>query len=271
MKSKLKFYGISLILLTVVALLFVIPFPNKSSNPEQNKEIVREVPDNNSGYIPGINLEPVLTSDNKKALKVLELTNENTVELFGEVSDASMDKLIADINKAQIKTSHIYLVIDSPGGSVFAGVLAMQVIQGSRVPIDTICLGVCASMGAHLHALGVKRYMTTQAVLMYHPPSGGIEGDFKLITSRLIFLSKFFAKMDLYIANRAGIPYEEFQKRLRDEYWLNAEDATFEHFNDDIVILDDTRASKDLPDVSPFVPFPQESVPSSSGKFFNFK
>lgn len=273
MKSKIKFYGISLLLLTAVASLFVFPLPDKPSSPEvkePKKEIVREVPDNNSGYIPGIDLEPVLTSDSKKPLKVLELTDENTVEFIGEVNDASMDKLISDINSAQAKTARIYLVIDSPGGSVFAGARAMQAIQGSRVPVYTICVGICASMGAQLHALGVKRYMTTQAVLMYHPASGGLQGDFNIMSSRLVFLTKYFAKMDLYIANRAGIPYEEFQRRLRSEYWLDAQDATFERFNDNVVILDDVRSPKILLFGLP-IPSIQEGDESSSDKFFKFK
>lgn len=272
MSSKMKFWSISLLVLATVAALFVLPYPNNPPIKEQKPlEKSRSVLDYGSGYIPKLTIDPPLVSENKKDYQVLELTEDNTVEFLKEVSETTMNKLIADLNKKQNKTDVIYLLIDSPGGDVFAGVRAMQVISGFKVPIYTVCISLCASMGAHLHALGVKRYMTTQAVLMYHPPSGGIEGDFKLITSRLIFLSKFFAKMDLYIANKAGIPYEEFQKRLRDEYWLNAEDATFEHFNDDIVILDDTRASKDLPDVSPFVLLPQESTPLSSGKFFNFK
>lgn len=274
MKSKIKFYGISLLLVTAVAALFVFPLPDppkgSPETKEQKKERVREVPDHDAGFIPGLTLEPELVSEGKKKYKVLELTDDNTIEFVGEVNDASMDKLISDINSHQGKADRLYLIIDSPGGSVFAGARAMQAIQGSKTPIDTVCLGICASMGAQLHALGSKRYMTTQAVLMYHPASGGLQGDFNIMSSRLVFLTKYFAKMDLYIANRAGIPYEEFQRRLRSEYWLDAQDATFEHFNDSIVILDDVRLPKILLFGMP-IPSIQEGNESSSDRFFKFK
>lgn len=270
--NKVKFWAIALAVMVVVAGLFLYPIsPPSKESPKVGdvvKERVREVDDRGSGYVGTLTVEPTLTSENKgKTYKVLDLTDENTVELIGEVNDTSMDKLIADIQAKQGKVRRIYLLIDSPGGSVFAGARALATIQGSGVPVDTVCIGFCASMAAQLHAVGAKRYMTSQAVLMFHPASGGLQGDFNIMASRMVFLTKYFAKMDLYVADRAGIPYEEFKKRLRDEYWLDAEDATSEHFNDRIVVLDDARSPKILIFGSSFSAVPEESK-ESTDKYF---
>lgn len=242
-KNK-KIIGVGVGLVVLVATLLVttksgtIPKSPFSSNIADQ---YRSVPADPAQSIPGLApLAPIQTDFGAK-LKVLTLTDSNTVEFEEEVTYESSKRLISKIKSMQ-NTDRIYLLITSPGGSVLAGAMVLETIQGSKIPVDTVCVGICASMGAQIHAVGSHRYMTNKSVLMYHPASGGVQGDFNVMESRIAFYKRYVAKMDMYIAERANIPYEQFKARVRDELWIDAQDATSDGFNDNVVYLDDKRS-----------------------------
>lgn len=236
-----------MVAIAAVGVLFATPFPPGQQNkPPISQSPDRTVPEESLDYFDaGVVDGTDDTVEKTRKLKVLTLTEENTIEYNAAVDYASALSVVKKIKAAQNKpVDRIYLLVTSPGGSVIAGAMILEAIQGSKVPIDTVCVVLCASMGAQIHSVGAKRYMTDKSILMYHPAAGGFEGEFDTMISRMNFLNRYVNKMDAYIAQRAGIPYAEFKKRIRNEYWLDAVEATSERFNDGVVYLDDGREPK---------------------------
>lgn len=245
--KKVLVVGVSLALISGLVYSKIGPKLKGDQYSNNQADQYRSVPPDPVQFIPGLNTKSDdVTSDASGTIKVLTLTDSNTVVFEDEVSYDSSKRVTQEIKKRQ-DVDRIYLVITSPGGSVMSGAMVIETIQGSKVPVDTICVGLCASMGAQIHAVGQHRYMTNKSVLMYHPASGGVQGDFNNMESRLAFYKRYVTKMDMFIAERAKIPYEEFKSRLRDELWLDAQDATRDGFNDRIVYLDDKRTASEDP------------------------
>ncbi len=170
----------------------------------------------------------------KKTIKQLDLTDKKVLTLYGVVGDESyaLAKAITDLGRSG---EPIYLLINSPGGSVLDGALIVSAIEGSRVPVYTICEQLCASMLFIIHQYGTKRLMVDRAILMAHPAAGGVEGTLQQMQSRLGTISRYVDKFDAQIAKRAGLTLDQFKPMTVSEMWIDAEDATARKFNDEIV------------------------------------
>ena len=129
----------------------------------------------------------------------------------------------------------IFVVLQSPGGSVFAGNVLVSAIQASKAPVYTICNIICASMAAIIHQYGHKRYQIDRSVLMFHPASGGVSGEVDKMFSRLSSVKRIVDKMNFEIASRANLTTDQFKKMWVDELWIDAEDATEQKFTDGLV------------------------------------
>ena len=79
----------------------------------------------------------------------------------------------------------MYVFIDSPGGSVLSGAQIISAIQAAKGPVNTLCVGICASMAAMIHQFGTNRLVLDRSFLMFHPASGGAEGEVDKMYSRL--------------------------------------------------------------------------------------
>ena len=172
----------------------------------------------------------------KKHIRLISLKANQVLRLKGEVG-VNVESLIVDLNRLN-KDSHvksIYLLIDSPGGSVLDGAKFVSAIEASPKPVYTVCTTICASMAAIIHQYGVKRLMTDRSALMFHDAAGGLQGPLPQMRSRLNFFDRLTTKMDAFIAKRAGISLESFINDLHSEIWMDAEDSLARHFNDDIV------------------------------------
>ena len=169
-----------------------------------------------------------------KSIKQLELTSANTILLVGEIG-AEQSLLGQEINMKAQSGKPLYLLINSPGGSVLDGNMIVSAIQASSVPIYTICFQMCASMASAIFEAGVKRYMVDRSILMFHEASGGVQGQFNQMKSRLNIFDKLVYKMDKDIAARVGIPLDQFLAKLPNELWLDAEDAVQQHYADGLV------------------------------------
>jgi ATP-dependent Clp protease protease subunit len=154
--------------------------------------------------------------------------------LFSGASNLDIPSRILALSKNH---KPIYLLIDSPGGSVMDGAMIISAMQGAGVPVYTVCTKLCASMAFIIHQYGTKRFMIDRAVLMAHPASAGVEGTIEQMHSRLAFLERFTGKLNAGISKRAGITSEQFKSQYLVEQWLDAEDSTASHFNDSIVTL----------------------------------
>jgi ATP-dependent protease ClpP protease subunit len=90
-------------------------------------------------------------------------------------------------------------------------------------------------MAAIIHQYGAKRMMADRSILMFHDAAGGVEGTLPQMMSRLAAINSFVTKMDSFIAARSGQKLDAFLTKIRSEVWLDAEDSTAQHYNDEIV------------------------------------
>ena len=123
------------------------------------------------------------------------------------------------------KDIHVY--INSPGGSVTAGLAIFDTMQYVKAPISTICLGQAASMGAFLLAGGArgKRFAVPNARIMIHQPLGGFQGqatDIEIQTKEILRLK---ARLNELLAHHTGQPVEKIQKDTDRDYFMGAEEA----------------------------------------------
>lgn len=172
-----------------------------------------------------------------KIIKKLRLPTHRTLTLFGTVGENALN-LAYTINLMNDTSSDpIYIVIDSPGGSVLDGAVLLSAMQASKAPVHTICYGMCASMAAVILEYGDIRYATDRSVIMFHPATTGARGDVDRIVSLAGFLQRYLKKIDLYIAARIGIPYEEFKNKASIEWWIDAEDGIEANVVDQLVYV----------------------------------
>lgn len=108
-----------------------------------------------------------------KQVKYLNLVEDQTVEIYGEINESS-EAIAQKITSLAAKGKPIYLLINSPGGSVMDGALIISAIEASKAPVYTICTQLCASMAALIHQYGHTRYMVDRSILMFHPAAGGL-------------------------------------------------------------------------------------------------
>jgi ATP-dependent Clp protease protease subunit len=182
------------------------------------------------------------------------LTNENTVSLLGPVDDQSVSQLMQEINKLSQtgnKKDPIYLVLNTPGGSVFAGLELMQYVNTLRRPVHVVA-NYAASMGFHILQNSPKRYVTKFATIMSHRAHGGFRGDIpQQITSRLNHIISLVGKMDDEVIKRTKGKHskESYSELIRDEYYAVGADAIKDGFADEVVKLkcdDSLNTYKDI-------------------------
>ncbi len=161
----------------------------------------------------------------KKRLVELNIDWNRVVNLSGQIDSYSVDSAIKQINSIPPSSTPLFLLISSPGGSVFDGERLISTMESYRGPIYTICVDLCASMAAIIHQYGTARFSYDRAVLMFHDAAGGFQGDLRKMRTRLSFVARVIEKMDRYIANKSHISYEKFMDMHKDELWIDAEDA----------------------------------------------
>ena len=140
----------------------------------------------------------------------------------------TVDAAIELLTEATSKFDEVYLVISSPGGSVFDGNRLIAFVESTN-KVNTVCLSICASMAAHLHQAGKTRLMVPGAVLMFHPVSAGVQGSLYQMKSRLKMIEQEAAQMDSKICARSGIPFGVFEEKMSNEYWVLSEEAVETH------------------------------------------
>jgi len=129
--------------------------------------------------------------------------------------------------ESQDKTKDIKLYINSPGGSVTAGLAIYDTMQYIKPNVSTICIGLAASMGAFLLAAGAKgkRFALPNAEVMIHQLMGGVEGqatDIKIRTARLV---KIKDNLNRIMAKHTGQSIEKIDKDTDRDFFMTAEEA----------------------------------------------
>lgn len=157
------------------------------------------------------------------------LLKDRIIFIDGEINDASADLAVAQILylESENPEKDISIYINSPGGSVTAGLAIFDTMQYVKCPIQTICMGQAASMGAFLLAGGSKgkRFALPSSRVMIHQPWGGVEGqetDIAIHAKEILRLKKLTIE---HFAERTGKPYDEVAKDMERDFFMTAEDA----------------------------------------------
>lgn len=175
-----------------------------------------------------------------KEVTTLVASPNSTLLLFGEVGFENSEALASSIValNQQNTDAPIVLAIDSPGGSVFGGAKVISAIEGSRRPVFTVCVGICASMGAMIHSYGHERLVLRKSTLMYHNAAGGLQGEVPQMETRLNYIKGYVNKISANVAKRSGITLAQYDLLIAHELWIEGEDAVARHFADKVINLD---------------------------------
>ncbi len=158
-----------------------------------------------------------------------ELLNSRVLLLEGEVNDVTCNGLIKSmlVLEHQSATEPISLIINSPGGSVTAGMAIYDTMQYIKCDVSTICLGMAASMGAFLLAGGTKgkRFALPNSTIMIHQPSGGAQGQATEIQIVADHIAKTKRTLNEILAANTGQPLEVVEKDTDRDNYMSAEEA----------------------------------------------
>ncbi len=156
------------------------------------------------------------------------LLKDRIIFLSGPVNDAMANAIVAQLLFLDMDNPNadINLYINSPGGSVTAGMAIYDTIQYVKAPVRTVCVGMAASMGAFLLMAGTKgkRMALPNSEVMIHQPSGGAEGQATDVTIRAEWLLKTKHKMNRMMAEMTGQPIEKIANDVERDFFMSAED-----------------------------------------------
>ena len=157
------------------------------------------------------------------------LLEDRIIFLTGEINDQVADAIVAQLIYLEGKDpdKDISLYINSPGGSVSAGLAIYDTMNYIRSDVSTICIGLAASMAAFLLSSGAKgkRYALPNAEIMIHQPSGGAQGqatDIQIQAERILQTKK---SLNTILAERTGQPYEVICKDTERDNFMTAQQA----------------------------------------------
>ena len=157
------------------------------------------------------------------------MLEDRIVFLNGEVNDVSANIVIAQLIYLEAKDpdKDISLYINSPGGSVLAGMGIFDTMNFIRPDVSTICVGMAASMGAFLLAAGAKgkRISLPNSEIMIHQPLGGAQGQATDIVIQAEHINKIKKKMTSILAENTGKPFEEVAKDVERDHYMSAQEA----------------------------------------------
>lgn len=157
------------------------------------------------------------------------LLKERIIFLGEEVNEATASLVVAQLLflESEDPTKDISLYINSPGGSVTAGMAIYDTMQYIKCDVSTICIGMAASMGAFLLAGGTKgkRMALPNAEIMIHQPLGGAQGQATEIEIAAKHILGTKEKLNRILAANTGKPYEEVIKDTDRDNWLSAKEA----------------------------------------------
>ena len=157
------------------------------------------------------------------------LLSERIIMLTGEVNDASASLVVAQLLylESQDPTKDISLYINSPGGSVTAGMSIYDTIQYIKCDVSTICMGMAASMGAFLLSSGTKgkRYALPNADIMIHQPLGGFQGQASDIMIHANYIDRIKGRLNKILSENTGQPLEVIEKDTDRDNFMSAQEA----------------------------------------------
>ena len=167
------------------------------------------------------------------------LLNDRIIVLSDEVNDATASIIVAQMLylEGQDPEKDINFYINSPGGSVTAGLAIYDTMQYIKCDVSTICMGMAASMGAFLFSSGAKgkRYILPNAEVMIHQPLGGAKGQATEILIAADHIKRTKDRLNKILAENTGKSVEEIFADTERDNWLTAEEAVAYGIADKII------------------------------------
>ena len=167
------------------------------------------------------------------------LLKDRIIFLDTEVNDASASLIVAQLLflEAEDPEKDIQFYINSPGGSISAGMSIYDTMNYIKCDVSTMCMGMAASMGAFLLAGGAKgkRYALPNAEIMIHQPSGGAQGqatEIKIVAEQIL---KTKRKLNEILAANTGKPLEQIEIDTERDNYMSAEEAKAYGLIDELV------------------------------------
>jgi len=166
------------------------------------------------------------------------LLKDRIIFLGGEIDDTTANLVVAQMLFLEMEDpdADINLYINSPGGSVTAGMAIYDTMQYIKPQVRTVCIGMAASMGAFLLMAGAKgkRLALPNAEVMIHQPLGGAQGQATDVAIRAEWLMKTKEKMTRMMAEMTGQDLEKVKADVERDYFMSAEEALNYHIIDEI-------------------------------------
>lgn len=194
-------------------------------------------------------LAPAIANDESLVPQQIELNVKNTVVLRGPVTDSSTTKAILAVyrlafNRSKYLNTPIYLVLDSPGGSIFAGSALIESLKSVK-NLHTITLFGASMAHAIAQAIPGSRYVLANSEMMAHRAKGRFGGQFESgeVESRLNHWKKIVRRMEQTNADRIGVPLKTYKKKVVNEWWESGTNLVTSGFADQLAEI---KCSKDL-------------------------
>lgn len=179
-----------------------------------------------------MNLIPTVIEKNEMGERVYDiysrLLKDRIIILNGEITDHSANTVVAELLYLDsLNNSDISLYINSPGGSITAGMAIYDTMNFIRSDVSTICIGMAASMGAFILACGEKgkRYALPNSEVMIHQPLGGVQGqatEIKIAAERIIKLKK---KLNKILSNVTGKDINKIDSDTERDCFMDSKEA----------------------------------------------
>ena len=210
--------------LLTVAIVGLLSFSLVRTSKKAGNSKAEVVEVNKPQLEPNSSPFPLNTSEKMK-IKQINLPEDRVVALVGVVSAETVGQATARIMELENTPGDIYLLINSPGGSVIDGSQLITAIENSKHKVKTVCIELCASMAAMIFGYGEERIMLDRAVLMYHDAAGGSQGYVPHEKSMVDFVDRYAKKNFIYIAARSKIDQTQFLNMVSRNIWVDGEDA----------------------------------------------
>ena len=180
-----------------------------------------------------MNLIPTVietTNRGERAYDIYSRLLKDRIIMLGSAIDDNVANAIVSqllFLEAEDPEKDIFLYINSPGGSVSAGLAMFDTMNFIKPDVSTICMGGAYSMGSFLLAAGQKgkRYALANSRVMIHQPSGGAQGQATDIEINAREILKIRDRLNRILAERTGQPLEKIEKDVERDYWLDAQEA----------------------------------------------
>jgi len=190
-------------------------------------------PSNSTASAPSNALVPMVIEQTARGERSFDiysrLLKENVIFLVGQVEDHMANLIVAQMLflEAENPDKDIFLYINSPGGSVTAGMAIYDTMNFIKPDVSTVCVGQAASMGAFLLSAGTKgkRYVLPNARVMIHQPLGGFQGqasDFEIHAKEILSIKE---KMNRLMAEHTGQSYEKVSRDTDRDNFLGGQEA----------------------------------------------